>query len=165
MMQSAPVRRTEVHQHVAASRAIVYRLLLDPLAVAQWKVPDGMTGVVHRFEPHVGGQVHVSLTYEDTSAVGKTEPHTDSYRGYFVELVPDTLVVERDRFDSKDATLSEEMTSRIELRDAPEGGTLVTGIHEPVPKGVRLEDNAEGWRMSLAKLAALAERVERTGQP
>lgn len=30
--------------------------LLDPRAVAQWKVPDGMTCEVHQFEPHEGGR-------------------------------------------------------------------------------------------------------------
>lgn len=32
---------TRVHQHIRAPRALVYRLLLDPAALARWRVPDG----------------------------------------------------------------------------------------------------------------------------
>jgi uncharacterized protein YndB with AHSA1/START domain len=46
-------------QHVArrikAPRSAVYRALLDPRAVAAWRVPDWMTSQVHAFEPREGG--------------------------------------------------------------------------------------------------------------
>ena len=45
------MRSTRVHRHVHAPRAAVYRLLLDPAAIARWKVPEGMTAHVHTFEP------------------------------------------------------------------------------------------------------------------
>jgi Activator of Hsp90 ATPase homolog 1-like protein len=38
-----------------APRADVYRTLLDPRAVATWKVPSGMTCEVHAFDPREGG--------------------------------------------------------------------------------------------------------------
>ena len=41
---------TCVRQHVKAPRARVYRALLDPRAVAAWRVPAGMTSHVHAFE-------------------------------------------------------------------------------------------------------------------
>lgn len=148
-------------QHAAAPRALVYRLLLDADAVVQWKVPDGMTAEVHRFEPKEGGRVHLSLTYMDTSVPGKTVAHTDSYQGYFMQLVPDELVVECDVFESADPAFGGEMISRIILHETADGGTDIVGVHEGVPVGVRLEDNVRGWEMALGKLARLAEDSDR----
>jgi uncharacterized protein YndB with AHSA1/START domain/uncharacterized damage-inducible protein DinB len=148
---------TRVHQHVDAPRSAVYRLLLDPAAIATWRVPDGMTAHVHAFEAHEGGAMRVSLTYDAPTGSGKTESHTDTYHGRFVRLVPDELVVEAHEFETSDPALLGEMRSTIMLADAPGGGTDVVGVHEQLPPGVSPEDNETGWRMALAKLAALAE--------
>lgn len=72
-------------------------------------------------------------------------------------LVPDELVVEVDEFDTADPAMRGEMISTITLADAPCGGTDVVGMHENLPPGLSAEDNETGWRMALAKLAALAE--------
>jgi hypothetical protein len=40
---------------------------------------------------------------------------------------------------------------------ARDGGTDISGVHEGLPSGVSPADNELGWRMSLAKLAALVE--------
>jgi uncharacterized protein YndB with AHSA1/START domain len=53
---------TRISCHINAPRATVYRALLDPRAVAQWKVPDGMTCHVHMFEAREGGAFRISLT-------------------------------------------------------------------------------------------------------
>ena len=41
------MRVTRVSRHLKASRASVYRALIDVEAVARWKVPTGMTCRVH----------------------------------------------------------------------------------------------------------------------
>ena len=41
---------TRISRRIKASRASVYRALLDPHALPKWKVPDGMTCYVHAFE-------------------------------------------------------------------------------------------------------------------
>ncbi len=148
---------TRVHQHVNAPRDAVYRLLVDPAAIARWRVPDDMTAHVHTFEARTGGAIRVSLTYIAPTGTGKTEAHTDTYHGRFVELVPNERVVEANEFETADPAMRGEMISTITLADAPGGGTDVTGIHENLPPGVSAEDNEAGWRMALAKLAALAE--------
>jgi uncharacterized protein YndB with AHSA1/START domain len=140
----------------------VYALLIDPGAVAKWKVPEGMTARVHQFEAREGGAIRVSLTYDAASATGKTTVHTDTYRGRFVRLVPNELVVEADEFETDDPALGGEMLSTITLADAPDGGTDVVGMHENLPPGVSTADNETGWRMALARLAALAEAAEGT---
>src|SRR5688572_6133039 len=151
------MRSTRVQCHIDAPRAAVYRLLLDPAAITKWKVPDGMTAQVHAFDAREGGEVRVSLTYVEATDTGKTTSHTDTYHGRFIRLVPNELVVEADEFETTDPALRGEMISTITLTDAADGGTDVVGIHEGVPPGVSLADNETGWRMALAKLAALAE--------
>ena len=142
-------RSTRVHRHIAAPRSTIYRLLLDPTAIAQWKVPDGMTAQVHAFEAREGGMIRVSLTYDSPDAAGKSMAHTDTYHGRFVRLVPDEMVVEADEFETDDPALRGEMISTITLADAPDGGTDVVGVHENVPAGVSVADNETGWRMAL----------------
>ncbi len=48
--QGAGMRSTRVTCRVNAPRAKVYRALLDPSAVAKWKVPTRMTSQVHEFD-------------------------------------------------------------------------------------------------------------------
>lgn len=139
-----------------APRATVYRALLDPEAVARWKVPTGMRSEVHRFEAREGGAFRVSLTYEEPTAAGKTTAHTDTYHGRFAELVPDERVVEVVEFETADPAMQGEMRITVTLADA-DCGTDVLGVHEGLPPGVPPADNEAGWREALDKLAALVE--------
>ena len=70
--------------------------------------------------------------------------------------MPDEEVVEVDEFETTDPAMAGEMTITFTLTDAG-GGTGVLGVHEGLPSGVSIADNEAGWRMSLAKLAALVE--------
>jgi uncharacterized protein YndB with AHSA1/START domain len=149
------VSTTRLTQRVHAPRSAVYRALLDASAVARWMVPDGMTSQVHTFEPRLGGSFRISLTYDAPTGAGKTTAHTDTYHGHFVELVPEQKVVEVVEFETADPALMGEMTITFWLTDAPDGGTEVQALHEGLPPGVSPADNEAGWRMSLAKLAAL----------
>jgi uncharacterized protein YndB with AHSA1/START domain len=147
---------TRVGRHIKAPRAAIYRALLDLEAVAVWRVPDGMVSTIHMFEPWEGGRVRVSLTYEDPTRIGKTVSRTDTYHGRFVTLVPNTLVVEVDEFETADPSLHGEMTSTISLRDADDG-TELEAMHDGLPPGVAPADNELGWRLALGKLAKLLE--------
>ncbi|EAU66852.1 SRPBCC domain-containing protein [Stigmatella aurantiaca] len=149
---------TRIRRHVNAPRASVYRALLDERSVTAWRVPDGMTSHVHVFDPREGGSVRISLTYDAPTETGKTTAQTDTYHGRFVKLVPDEQVVEVVEFETEDPALRGEMTITITLSDA-EGGTDLLAVHEGLPSGVPPADNETGWRMSLAKLAALVEAV------
>lgn len=156
---------TRLTQHVHASRADVYRALLDAKAVATWRVPSGMTGQVHRFEARQGGTFRISLTYDAPTGSGKTTANTDTYHGRFVELVPDERVVEVIEFETADPAMRGEMTVTMWLSDA-DGGTDVLAVHEGLPPGVAPADNETGWRMALEKLARLVEGGRlREGRP
>lgn len=148
---------TRASRYIAASRSRVYAALVDREAVARWKVPDGMTCEVHEFDAREGGSLRISLTYAAPDRSGKTSGRTDTYRGRFVTLVPGELVVEVDEFETDDPALRGEMAITIRLRDADGGGTWLDALHEGLPDVVAPEDNAAGWRESLARLAALVE--------
>ena len=147
---------TRISYHIDAPRERVYRAVLDPSAVSNWKVPDGMTCHVHEFDAREGGSLRISLTYAAPTGTGKTNGRTDTYRGRFARLVPNEQVVEIDEFETTDPALQGEMTITITLVDA-EGGTDLLATHEELPPGVSVADNELGWRLALAKLAALTE--------
>jgi uncharacterized protein YndB with AHSA1/START domain len=147
---------TRVNRHVKAPRAAVYRALLDPRAVATWMVPAGMTSRVLAFDPREGGAFRISLTYDAPTGAGKTTAHSDTFHGRFVKLVENELVVEVVEFETRDPALQGEMTITIALADAG-GGTDLLAVHDGLPEGLSAADNETGWRMSLAKLAALLE--------
>jgi uncharacterized protein YndB with AHSA1/START domain len=151
------MRCTRLMRHIDAPRSRIYRALVDPEAIARWKVPSGMTSEVHEFDGREGGRFRISLTYDAPGRAGKTTAHTDTYRGRFERLVPDELVVEVDEFETEDPALGGEMSITITLADATGGGTDLVAVHAGLPPGVPPADNEEGWRQSLARLAALVE--------
>jgi uncharacterized protein YndB with AHSA1/START domain len=145
-----------ISRRIKAPRSAVYRALLDPRAVAAWRVPDGMTSEVHAFEPREGGSFRVSLTYQAPTARGKTGARTDTYHGKFVKLVPDRMVVESLAFETAVPGFAGQMTVTTTLADA-DGATEVSLTFDGLPPGIRPEDNELGTRMALAKLAVLLE--------
>ncbi len=147
---------TSVRRHIRAPRAEVYRALLDAQAIAAWRVPVGMSSVVHEFDPRAGGSFRISLTYEAHDAAGKTAGATDTYRGHFASLSPDAQVVEVIEFESANPDLVGPMTVTTILVDA-DGGTDVLIEFKDIPRGVSTADNELGTRMALDKLAALLE--------
>ncbi|MGW3561350.1 SRPBCC domain-containing protein, partial [Streptomyces sp. NPDC000963] len=104
---------TRVSRHLDAPPLAVYRTLLDPEAVARWRVPYGMSCRVHEFDAREGGAFRVSLRYEGEDGAGKSGPRTDTYHGRFVELVPDErapllyLTEDQAHYNVYDSLLSE----------------------------------------------------------
>jgi uncharacterized protein YndB with AHSA1/START domain len=152
------IGHTIVTRRIQAAPGAVYAALLDPVAVARWKVPDGMRSEVHEWEPRPGGRFRVSLTYEGPArrARGKTHERTDTYAGRFVELAPGERVVEAIEFETAREDLRGAMRVMTTLTPVP-AGTEVAVDHEGLPRGVPEADNRTGTEMALAKLAALLE--------
>jgi uncharacterized protein YndB with AHSA1/START domain len=146
-------RTTRIARQLPAPPAVVYRALLDAESVKAWKFPAGMSIRVHEFDPREGGRFRVSLTYHDTSAVGKTLDNTDTYHGHFEHLVDARTVVEVLEFETSDPSSAGEMRITYDLAER-DGGTYLIATHENVPVRVRLEDNELGWSMALQQLAA-----------
>jgi uncharacterized protein YndB with AHSA1/START domain len=147
---------TKVSRIIRATRSAVYKACLDPEAIAAWRVPDNMKAQVHAFDAREGGTYRMSLTYRDPrqSPGGKTSEDTDTFQGRFVELVPDEKIVEAIAFDTRDPKFAGEMKMTTLLADA-DGGTEVTMLCQDLPPGIRPEDNEEGTRQALHKLAGL----------
>ena len=119
-------------------------------------VPDGMTSEVHEFDARQGGAFRITLTYEAPSTTGKTTKQSDTFHGKFVELVPDTEVVQVVEFETDDPAMQGESKISYHLTDAG-GGTELIAVHEDLPPGLSPADNELGWSMSIAKLARLVE--------
>ena len=153
---------TRIVRHIDAPPASVYSALLDPRAVQQWMVPDGMTSEVHHFEARQGGSFRISLTYDDDSRTGKSQAHTDTFHGVFRQLVGDRQVVQLVEFESDDPSMQGEMTITYTLDPDGQGGTRLTGVHEGLPQGVNAADNELGWRISIDKLARLVSDANRS---
>jgi uncharacterized protein YndB with AHSA1/START domain len=147
---------TQISRHVNARPSAVYQALLDADAIAQWRVPAGMSSHVHEFDAREGGSFRVSLTYDAPTGTGKSEARTDTYHGHFIELVPDEQVVEVFEFETADPELRGEMRMTTTLTEA-DGGTDVLVVHEQIPDSVPPADNETGTRMALDNLARLVE--------
>ena len=118
-----------------------------------------MRSEVHAWHAVEGGELRISLTYESSTEAGKTHGNTDTFRGRFVRLVPDQLIIQTVEFETASEAMKGEMKITISLSDLPEGGTEIEYRHERVPDAISPSDNELGTRLSLAKLAALAERA------
>ncbi|MGM7648942.1 MULTISPECIES: SRPBCC domain-containing protein [Nocardia] len=145
---------TKIRTHIRAARSTVYRLLLHPDAVKVWMVPDGMTGVVHRFEPEVGGSFSITLSYD----VGE-EPQHDAYYGRYLALTEDEEVVEVLEFVTEKPELAGAQSVVFTLSDGADGGTELDVVHDDLPPGLDPADNEAVWRTALSKLAAMAEQT------
>ena len=73
-------------------------------------------------------------------------------------MVPDGMTSRVHTFEPSDPSLRGEMTITIRLTDAS-AGTQVDAVHDGLPPGLSPSENEVGWRMSLAKLAALCESL------
>jgi uncharacterized protein YndB with AHSA1/START domain len=137
------VHSTRAVRLIRARRSAIYRALLDPAAVAPWRVPDDMRCKVHVFDAREGGAFRISLTYDAHGRQGKSSANTDTFHGRFIQLVPDTRVVKSIEFETDDPAWRGAMTLTTTLTDA-DGGTEVEIVHEGLPDAIRREDNELG---------------------
>jgi len=102
----------------------------------------------------------MSLTYlhPEEAPPGKTADNTDTFEGQFIRLIPFEHIVWRVAFESDQPEFAGVMTITWSLVEK-DGATEVSVLFEDIPTGIRLEDNEEGSRQSLAKLAAFVERT------
>jgi len=132
-----------VSRVVRAARKAVYRACSEPTELVRWRVPLDMTARLLAAEE---AGYRMALGYEDGRA--------DTFDSIFVARVPDERVVERIRFDAPER--AGEMTVTTVLRDVQDG-TEVSLQFENLPASIRPEDNEEGTRQALVRLAELVE--------
>ncbi len=158
MRDAHSVASTRTSRVIKAPREALYRAFTDPAALAIWLAPGEMTGKIHEFDGRVGGGYTMSLFYPSSEGVyrGKTSKREDRFTARFVELKPPARIVQAISCDSDDPAFSGEMTMVVTLEERDDG-TEVTILFENIPSGIRPEDNDEGTRSSLEKLARYVE--------
>ena len=147
---------TRATRWVRATPAEVYRALLDPFAVAAWRVPNGMTATIHRFDARPGGRFRITLHPGGLGEPSRTGTRSETFRGQFTRLVPGQLVVEAIEFESSDPEMAGAFTITTELGEA-DGGCEVTMIYDDVPSGAGQAGDQVGIQMALVRLAAWVE--------
>ncbi len=147
--------RTDIASRwVDASPERVHAALVDPVALAEWLPPTGMTAEFERFDPRPGGSYRMVLTYDDPDgALGKTTEDSDVVEARFLEIVPGDRVVQAIDFVSEDPAMAGTMTMTWTVT-ARDGGTEVEFRADGVPDGISAEDHADGMASSLENLAA-----------
>jgi uncharacterized protein YndB with AHSA1/START domain len=146
--------RTDIASRVIAAKpSVIYQALIDPVAVACWLPPAGMTGRVDEWDPRPGGTYRITLTYGEPGG-GKSTSDTDVVTGRFVELVPGERVVQDADFEGGDPQFAGTMRMTWTLRTT-DAGTDVEIRADHVPPGITAEEHASGLASSLANLAQL----------
>ncbi|AYG66264.1 MULTISPECIES: SRPBCC domain-containing protein [unclassified Rhizobium] len=155
MREATGTKRTDTASRIiCATPHAVFDAFVNPDALIAWLPPEGMTGHVHVFEPHQGGNYRLALYYDaaDHSTPGKSSEHTDIVSGRFLEIVPDKRIVQAVDFESDDAAFAGTMIITWSWVEVP-SGTKVTVVCEDVPYGIGKKDHDEGLKSTLENLA------------
>jgi uncharacterized protein YndB with AHSA1/START domain len=131
----------------------VYRAWLDPELARRWMAPAGLQATRVEVEERVGGRYRIWQAGPDGEAGG--------FESELLELVPDERIVFLWRFVGPERIADPAHDSRltITLREAPDGATALTLVHErldaieaamPGMAGAA----AVGWGQALDALAA-----------
>jgi uncharacterized protein YndB with AHSA1/START domain len=143
---------------ILASPRTLFRAFLDAEMLASWRVPEGMTARIERFDARIGGGYRIILSYlpANGKVYGKTVPGTDVCDVRFVEIAPDDSIVEEIRFISDDPERARPMTMTTRFEPVIDG-TKVTITALGVPVGIAPDDHELGLASSLSNLARLTE--------
>lgn len=142
---------------LAPPRAI-YRALVDAEAMSGWRAPAGATGRVERFDPRIGGGYRMSFVCSvDVQAQGETSAREHLVEGRFIDLLPDSRVVEEICFESDDPRCAGTMKLTTTIEKSNGGGSKVTLLAENVPPGIDKSDHVNAMAATLRRLANLLE--------
>lgn len=141
----------------------VFAALTDPVALAVWLPPAGMTGRFERFDLRPGGGYRLVLAYATDvpgeagdGAPGKAGDGTDVVEARFLEIADGERVVQAVDFAAEDPAFTGTMTMTWALEPI-DGGTRVEIMADDVPAGIEADDHAVGLWSSLVNLAAFVE--------
>ncbi|CAN5238057.1 SRPBCC family protein [soil metagenome] len=153
---------TESRIHIASrvilsSPRAIFRAFLDAESVASWRPPKGMTAQIFSFDPRVGGGYRMAFHYPPTEqGRGKSTDDADICEGRFLEILPDTKIVEAVVFEANDPSFSGTMTITTSLTPVADG-TKVSIRAENVPSGISEADHRAGMESTLKNLANFLE--------
>ena len=145
-------RTDTVSRVIDASRERVFEALIDPIALAAWLPPEGMTGRFEHVDVRPGGSYRMTLTYDDPpSDGGKSSSDTDIVEGRFTDIVSGERVIQEADFTSDDPAFAGTMTMTWTVTDAGDG-TRMEIRADDVPEGISATDHAAGMNSSLDNL-------------
>ena len=115
------MRVDRASREMAAPAERIYQALTSRDAVQTWLPPAGARGIVHEFEPRVGGAFRLTLVFDTPGETGarKSSSNTDVVDGEFLDLVPNQRVRQRFTFSSEDPAF------------AGQRGDLMPRLHVP----------------------------------
>jgi uncharacterized protein YndB with AHSA1/START domain len=132
---------------LAAPREAVFQALTDPVALAQWFGPEGVSVRNVQIDLRPGGRY--SLDFHETD--GEVHPLSGTYREV---SEPERLVLTWTW--AKGGMAGVETLVTIELREA-DGGTELTLTHEGLPNQEFRDLHNEGWQGTFNCLDRLIE--------
>jgi uncharacterized protein YndB with AHSA1/START domain len=135
---------------IKAESCAVYQAFLDPDVLVRWLPPDGATGAIDIFEPHVGGRFRMRLTF--VASQGKSSENTDVVEARFTDIMPNERIGLSVAFVSDDPKFAGTMTMTWQFQPTPEG-TNVTVVAEAVPSGIDRAVHEAAMASSLANLS------------
>ena len=150
---------TKNKQIIAVPVEKVFNAFATAEALEEWLAPNGMTGKVYAFDFRPGGGYEMSLYYdEDKPGIeGKSNSKEDRFTATFTEIVPNEKIVQVTKFDTDNNDFKGEMVMEVTFK-SKNGGTVVTIAFNNIPRGIKPEDNEEGTRQSLQKLAKYVQQ-------
>lgn len=136
-----------LHRVFTASPEKVFRAFSEADAYCSWLPPYGFVCKVHELDFRVGGTYKMSFTNFSTGS-------EQAFGGEFLEIEPNALIKNSDRFD--DPNMPGEMITTIRLTKVS-CGTDLHIVQEGIPAAIPVEMCYLGWQESLEKLKKLVE--------
>ena len=157
MTAAASGRTDRAERLIHATPETLWQAWADPVSLARWLPPTGMTGQIAALDLRPGGAFDMVLTYTDASAApGKASADSDRVTARFTTVnAPHALAFDAS-FPSDDPAFSG--TMRMTWRfDATPQGTRVSITADNVPPGISAADHQTGLTASLDHLAAFTQ--------
>jgi len=136
-----------LHRVFTASPEKVFRAFSEAEAYCSWLPPFGFVCKVHELDFRVGGTYKMSFTNFSTG-------NEQAFGGEFLEIEPNVLIKNSDRFD--DPNMPGEMITTVRLTKVS-CGTDLHIVQEGIPAAIPVEMCYLGWQESLEKLKKLVE--------
>ncbi len=136
-----------LHRVIKAAPEKVFRAFSNPTAYTTWIPPYGFIATIHQMDFKTGGSFQMSFTNFTTES-------SHSFGGYFLEIIPNELIINTDKFD--DPNLPGEMKTTISFKEVS-CGTALSVVQEGIPEQIPVEMCYLGWQESLEKLIQLVE--------
>lgn len=136
-----------LHRVFTASPEKVFRAFSEADAYCSWLPPYGFVCKVHKLDFRVGGTYKMSFTNFSTG-------NEQAFGGEFLEIEPNALIKNSDRFD--DPNMPGEMITTVRLTKVS-CGTDLHIVQQGIPAAIPVEMCYLGWQESLEKLKKLVE--------